>query len=311
MSEKASWCNPVIDKTSCIGSKCMFKDCNKCQFSYLKIDKFKEKKMRREDFIEIKEEHFEICEKFIKNGGDCDVVDCRLCPFRKDNAVNGERCFENFGYTRVDVVRSAEQFLEFRKNKTNKKESKMSKRDMMRGIMARLQKEYGIKVCDARKLSSIDECYKSFDKLVEAVAENKKAVEMSSIVEQSRDVDKEINAIVKKVDELKVEKIKLTGVIEKLEDENCKVKKEKQKFKTKVEELEKSNKILKEQNELLTKDIEKLVDKKIDLVGAKVMKQLKIDDLETLVAIQKRKIKRMVWSFYGLAILCGIAIYFL
>lgn len=231
MSEKASWCNPAVDKTSCIGSKCLFKDCNKCQFGYLKIDKFKE--------------------------------------------------------------------------------AKMSKRDMMRGIMARLQKEYKIKVCDARKLSSIDECYKSFDKLVEAVTENKKGVEMSSIVEQSRDVDKEINAIVKKVDELKVEKIKLTGVIEKLEDENCKLKKEKQKLKVRVEELEKSNKILKEQNELLTKDIEKLVDKKIDLVGAKVMKQLKIDDLETLVAIQKRKTKRMVWSFYGLAILCGIAIYFL
>lgn len=87
--------------------------------------------MKREDFVEIEDRHFSICESFIKNEGRCyDTVRCKDCPFNYRNAVNEKTCYEN-KYAQADeklgvvdelkpnklIVESCKKFLKFKEEK--------------------------------------------------------------------------------------------------------------------------------------------------------------------------------------------------
>lgn len=80
--------------------------------------------MKKEDFINITDNMFDICEKLISNGGNCKEIYCEDCPFSKKNSTNDKPCNNN-GYTTHTVlkqekddtlVQSARKFLDFRNN---------------------------------------------------------------------------------------------------------------------------------------------------------------------------------------------------
>lgn len=80
--------------------------------------------MKKEDFINITDNMFDICEKLISNGGNCKEIDCKDCPFPIINSTNNKPCNKN-GYTSHialkkekddTLVQSARKFLGFKNN---------------------------------------------------------------------------------------------------------------------------------------------------------------------------------------------------
>lgn len=85
--------------------------------------------MKREDFKEIKKEHFETCEYIVENEGSCFSISCGNCPFSYLNSVSELECMDNGysnggGTTNPDnkLVVSAKEFLKFREEGKMKKE---------------------------------------------------------------------------------------------------------------------------------------------------------------------------------------------
>lgn len=90
--------------------------------------------MRREDFKEIREEHFKGCETLIKQEGRCMGVSCiNDCPFSRINSINGNSCIVNkyskdthlCYFSDSTLVVSAKEFLKF------KEEDKMEKEKVL------------------------------------------------------------------------------------------------------------------------------------------------------------------------------------
>ena len=80
--------------------------------------------MKKEDFINITDNMFDICEKLASNGGNCKEINCEDCPFSKKNSTNDKPCNNN-GYTThtalkqekdYALVQSAIKFLGFKNN---------------------------------------------------------------------------------------------------------------------------------------------------------------------------------------------------
>lgn len=80
--------------------------------------------MERNNFINIKNNMFDICEKLASNGGNCKEINCEDCPFSKKNSTNDKFCNDN-GYTThtalkqekdYTLVQSAIKFLGFKNN---------------------------------------------------------------------------------------------------------------------------------------------------------------------------------------------------
>lgn len=85
--------------------------------------------MKREDFKEIKNKHFETCEHIVENEGSCFSISCGNCPFSYLNSVSELECMDNGysnggGTTNPDnkLVVSAKEFLKFREESKMKKE---------------------------------------------------------------------------------------------------------------------------------------------------------------------------------------------
>ena len=80
--------------------------------------------MKKEDFIEHREEYLDACKTFIRTLGACarahsiSKLSCPDCPFYIDNAGNGKGCISNH-YTGIDhpiipselLANSAKQYL--------------------------------------------------------------------------------------------------------------------------------------------------------------------------------------------------------
>lgn len=80
--------------------------------------------MKREDFKEITDEHFKICEKFVRTES-CYGIACKDCPFSSNNVVNGKSCYGNLVFTRAGiVVELAKEFLKFKPSRLADAEEK-------------------------------------------------------------------------------------------------------------------------------------------------------------------------------------------
>lgn len=88
--------------------------------------------MRRKDFKEIREEHFEMCNELIESKGVCLNISCRKCPFNSNNSTNDMSCssnnycqFTSPEHEDIVLVNSAKEFLKF------KEECKMEKEKVL------------------------------------------------------------------------------------------------------------------------------------------------------------------------------------
>lgn len=83
--------------------------------------------MKRWDFKEIKDEHFNICEKLSTNNGNCVHIACLKCPFDRGNSIYNKGCLDSkykikngIYYKDEELVKSAKEFLKFREEKNMK-----------------------------------------------------------------------------------------------------------------------------------------------------------------------------------------------
>lgn len=84
--------------------------------------------MKREDFKEIKDVHFETCEIIINKKGRCSFVGCDNCPFTILNSENRHGCsLNNYKGDKNSIqedeklVKSAKEFLKFKEEKMEEK----------------------------------------------------------------------------------------------------------------------------------------------------------------------------------------------
>lgn len=83
--------------------------------------------MKRGDFKNITEEHFEICERLSVNDGNCRDISCFKCPFNYGNSIYNKGCLDskykikNGVYHKdEELVKSAKEFLKLREEKNMK-----------------------------------------------------------------------------------------------------------------------------------------------------------------------------------------------
>lgn len=82
-------------------------------------EKIYEVRMKKEDFKEIKKEHFETCKKIILSKGICVNCKCFECPFNELNLKKEIKCtyYRNQMYCVVEdkkLVESCKEFLKFK-----------------------------------------------------------------------------------------------------------------------------------------------------------------------------------------------------
>lgn len=65
--------------------------------------------MKREDFEEVTEEHFDTCKQIIKDKGNCHFIDCDTCPFYEPN---GQKHCCHAGDSNEELVDKCWEFLE-------------------------------------------------------------------------------------------------------------------------------------------------------------------------------------------------------
>lgn len=71
--------------------------------------------MEKENFREIKQSHFEICENILAEKI-CDHIKCASCPFSCQNAINSKYCFQNgYFFNLENLLRSCKEFLKYKK----------------------------------------------------------------------------------------------------------------------------------------------------------------------------------------------------
>lgn len=70
-------------------------------------------KMKREDFFEIKPYHFITCKKMLVQNG-CSSIDCKVCPFFKENCPSKKFSCQNTIFAQLPL--NAKEFLKFEEN---------------------------------------------------------------------------------------------------------------------------------------------------------------------------------------------------
>lgn len=76
--------------------------------------------MKREDFKQILDSHFDVCKQIIKNNGRCKYINCNICPFNSTNNVKDKRCVGLYSCSYIPsfefdskLLENCKEFLKF------------------------------------------------------------------------------------------------------------------------------------------------------------------------------------------------------